>query len=148
MRKYRNYTDEDLSNAVKNSKSIADVCRYLSLAPVGGNYRTIKVHVIRLKLSTDHFTGQSWNKYSVTDITAVKCYKSLKRGLMQQRGAVCESCKLSRWLNRGIPLELEHVDGNSLNHAPTNLKLLCPNCHACTHTHRRRKSLSHPRQSN
>jgi len=48
----------------------------------------------------------------------------------------CESCKLSEWLGEPISLELDHKDGNKYNHKFKNLRLLCPNCHAQTHTYR------------
>lgn len=35
-----------------------------------------------------------------------------------------------------IPLEVEHLDGNSQNTTPENVTLLCPNCHALTPTYR------------
>lgn len=44
----------------------------------------------------------------------------------------CENCKLSKWLDNDIPLELHHIDGNSKNHRFSNLQLLCPNCHTLT----------------
>jgi predicted nucleic acid-binding Zn ribbon protein len=35
-----------------------------------------------------------------------------------------------------VPLEVEHVDGNSQNNSPNNLTLLCPNCHSLTSTYK------------
>ena len=35
-----------------------------------------------------------------------------------------------------VPIELEHIDGNSLNNSPDNVKLLCPNCHSLTSTYK------------
>lgn len=35
-------------------------------------------------------------------------------------------------------LEINHIDGNGLNHSPDNLEVLCPNCHALTSTYRGR----------
>ena len=48
----------------------------------------------------------------------------------------CTCCNLSEWLGKPIPLELEHINGNSYDHSITNLTLLCPNCHAQTPTYR------------
>ena len=35
-----------------------------------------------------------------------------------------------------IPIELEHIDGNSENNSLDNLKLLCPACHSLTATYK------------
>lgn len=58
--------------------------------------------------------------------------KILKEGLKPHQ---CESCKLTQWLGKPIPLELEHIDGDHYNNQWENLKLLCPNCHQLTPTH-------------
>lgn len=34
-----------------------------------------------------------------------------------------------------VPIQLEHIDGNSENNSLDNLKLLCPNCHSLTSTY-------------
>jgi hypothetical protein len=53
----------------------------------------------------------------------------------------CSGCDLELWLGNPIPLELDHIDGNSSNHLLENLRLLCPNCHALTSTYRGRNKL-------
>ena len=35
-----------------------------------------------------------------------------------------------------VPLEVEHIDGNYKNNTPTNVTLLCPNCHSLTSTYK------------
>ena len=59
--KRNNYTLEDVRKAVEQSKSIASVLRFLSLRPVGGNYKTIHRFIKKHNLDTSHFTGQGWN---------------------------------------------------------------------------------------
>lgn len=60
-----------------------------------------------------------------------------KRVILEQNGK-CNKCKLNKWLNEEIPLELEHIDGNHKNNERNNLEALCPNCHALTPTWRGR----------
>jgi Zn finger protein HypA/HybF involved in hydrogenase expression len=47
----------------------------------------------------------------------------------------CEICGLSEWNGKPIPLQLDHIDGNSHNHLFENLRMICPNCHAQTETY-------------
>lgn len=39
-------------------------------------------------------------------------------------------------------LQLDHIDGNSDNNCPSNLRLLCPNCHSQTDTYKSRNKNS------
>lgn len=65
--------------------------------------------------------------------------RAIRARLIAERGHKCERCTNAEWLGQPITLELEHVDGDGLNHARTNLLLLCPNCHSQTPTWRRKK---------
>lgn len=134
------YTDQDIIEAVKSSISLAEVLKKINLVPIGGNYMTIKVKIKKLNLDVSHFKGQGWNKDTFTVPLNIKKSKHhIKKHLISNRGHKCENCTNSTWLEKPIPLELEHIDGNSLNNDITNLKLLCPNCHAFTPTYRRKK---------
>jgi hypothetical protein len=49
----------------------------------------------------------------------------------------CEECKQkAKWHGKKLEMELDHVDGNRTNHLLKNLRMLCPNCHSQTETHR------------
>jgi hypothetical protein len=39
-------------------------------------------------------------------------------------------------MGKPIPIELDHIDGNSDNNSAENLRLICPNCHAQTETYK------------
>lgn len=54
--------------------------------------------------------------------------------LLKTKGHKCETCGLSEWMGSKIPLEMDHMDGNHKNNSLSNLRLLCPNCHAQTDT--------------
>ena len=79
----------------------------------------------------------NWNKGNRYAEFGIPGKGAFKNALLSERGHKCECCKLSEWLGKIIPLELEHTDGNRKNNTRENLKLLCPNCHAQTPTWRR-----------
>jgi rubredoxin len=53
-----------------------------------------------------------------------------------QKTHKCEECDLILWNNKPIPIELHHIDGDSSNNEISNLKILCPNCHAQTENYK------------
>jgi len=62
----------------------------------------------------------------------------LRKYLIRRLGEACTRCG---WAERHpatkkVPIEVEHIDGNWENNLPSNLTLLCPNCHALTPTFR------------
>lgn len=80
----------------------------------------------------------AWNKGIVTAEFTINGKGQHKKVLINERGHICENCKLTKWLELPIPLELEHIDGNNKNNIKENLLLLCPNCHSLTPTYRGR----------
>jgi hypothetical protein len=143
MRKYRNYTDQNLIDAVKISKSISDVLRILNLKEAGGNFKTIKIKIAKLNLDTSHFTGMLWSKdQRLKDWSNYKRTSNLKKHLIKERKNTCENCHLDKWLNVEIPLEVHHIDGNPTNNNLENLQLLCCNCHSLTDNWRNKKRSS------
>lgn len=64
--------------------------------------------------------------------------KTVKRYLIDLHGDKCMECGWSEinTISGKVPIELEHIDGNSENNILENLKLLCPNCHSLTPTYR------------
>lgn len=59
---------------------------------------------------------------------------TLRRILIGQYGHACQMCNNTSWLGALIPLELDHISGNAGDNHPTNLRIVCPNCHAMTPT--------------
>ena len=56
----------------------------------------------------------------------------LRKYLIKERGRCCELCKFDMWLNKPIPLNVHHKDGDAYNNKLDNLQLLCLNCHGLT----------------
>lgn len=82
-------------------------------------------------------TTWRWKNILVPEIEAGnKTHHSsaiLKRYLREKFGDQCSNCtQLPNWDNKHLELQLDHKDGNSDNNKPSNLRLLCPNCHTQT----------------
>jgi len=62
----------------------------------------------------------------------------VKRYLLKKYNNKCSKCGWGEInpFTKTIPLEIDHIDGNSYNNIPSNVTLLCPNCHSLTKTFR------------
>jgi hypothetical protein len=129
---------------IKTSYSICEVCKKANISITTGNYDTIKKIIAKYNIDISHFKRQYDKKCKPQKIeidkvlnnehyiSAYKLKKLLiKNGLKEE---VCESCGLTEWLGKKIPLQLHHIDGNKYNNNFDNLKILCPNCHTFTET--------------
>jgi hypothetical protein len=58
----------------------------------------------------------------------------LRRYLTIKYSEKCSQCEwnIKHPVTQRVPLEIDHIDGNSENNSEENLRLLCPNCHALT----------------
>lgn len=89
------------------------------------------------------------NNSCVAEFNRKEIYKRIECGenlgakwaklyLIEKCGEKCMECgwnKINKFSNK-IPIELEHIDGNSENNNLENLKLLCPSCHSLTPTYK------------
>lgn len=64
--------------------------------------------------------------------------KIIRDYLFEKYDNSCSQCgwnKVNAYSGK-IPLEVDHIDGNSDNNSENNIRLLCPNCHSLTPTFR------------
>jgi hypothetical protein len=77
---------------------------------------------------------QFYESVELGEASSVRC----KRYLIEKHGNKCMECgwdKINEFSGK-VPIEIEHIDGNSENNSLDNLKLLCPNCHSLTKTYK------------
>lgn len=55
-----------------------------------------------------------------------------RRFIAERRGYNCEVCGISEWAGKKLTLHVDHINGDPGNSHPTNLRLICPNCHSQT----------------
>jgi hypothetical protein len=149
----RKWTKNDLEKAVEKSFSIRNVIKMLGLIPAGGNYSQVHKYIKEFGLDTSHFRGMGWNKgmkFPDTPKTPLKdmlvrnshfqSYK-LKNRLFKE-GRLAQKCVKCGWAKISpdgrLPLELDHINGDSRDNRFKNLRILCPNCHSLTPTYRRK----------
>ena len=76
-----------------------------------------------------------------SDFQSFKLKKRLFDAGLKQK--YCEQCKWAKQTESGyLPLELDHINGDRHDNRIENLKVLCPNCHSLTPTHRSRKRIN------
>lgn len=77
-----------------------------------------------------------WKNEDIPKVESGKCTSSsrlLKPYLIEKYGEYCFNCKQGPiWDKKPLVLQLDHIDGDSDNNFPSNIRLLCPNCHTQT----------------
>ncbi len=80
---------------------------------------------------------QSWKNGSV-DGNRGHIFKNIssniRRYLISKYKNKCSKCGWNKKhpITGNVPLEIDHIDGNSSNNIEKNLQLICPNCHSLT----------------
>ncbi|MEV3860952.1 HNH endonuclease [Streptomyces sp. NPDC050095] len=153
------YPEAEFTQAVAESRGLADVLRRLGLSPTNGTARArAKRSIDEYGLSTEHFVGQghlagvaSSKRMSAPEVLvrrpagSSRTRATLLRRALDEVGAphVCVECGQGElWQGRRLVLEIDHISGDPLDNRRENLRYLCPSCHSQTQTFSNRDRLT------
>lgn len=139
--------EKQLIQAVNTSLSRKECFEKLGLHTKSNNsYRIFNYYVSLYNIDISNLTSsytkcsKPTEKIALDDVFNGKyplySIKALKKKIIKNKifEYCCSVCCLSEWLEKPIPLDLDHINGCSTDHRLINLRLICRNCHAQTDT--------------
>ncbi len=74
------------------------------------------------------------SKHGNNIITSSVISHHIRRYLFEKYKDSCSECGWNKKhpVTGTVPLEVDHIDGDAQNNIESNLRILCPNCHALT----------------
>lgn len=135
---------ENFTNLIKNSVSRTEVLNKLEMRVSGSSVKILNKRIEKENLDISHFKVGGYfcknRKFSNDELFIVRTDRNhpqmvrnriLKDKIFDYR---CSECKIKKWKNKDIILELDHINGNRYDNRLENLRFLCPNCHSQTET--------------
>ena len=119
---------------------------------VGMAYTTFIRKAKELNCYRPNQSGKGTNKNSPTKISTKEIlegkypqFQTYKlKGRLIREGYLKDECSKCGWKEKPegsefTPCELDHINGNPIDHRLENLQIICPNCHSLTETYRFRR---------
>lgn len=147
-------SDEQFDHLIRSSSNIAEVLFKLGYSIKGNSwgYSQVKKRMTDLNLSFSDFKGKSpmhtnnkSKRLSEEKLLRKNCKHDrtvLRRYLIQNEliPYKCAICGITKWNDKTLSLELDHINGINNDNRLENLRFLCPNCHSQTSTYGSRNS--------
>ena len=138
--------EETLREYIAGSKTYKEILQKCGYNNCGcSTYLKKRINACNIDVShikTKTKVSNDFVKYKLSEILVCdSTYSSmvqLKSRLIKELGwvASCSVCSLSKWMDKSIPLEIDHINGIHNDNRVENLRFICPNCHAQTDTYK------------
>ena len=160
-RRARRFTEAELREAIRASRSWAETLRYLRYRSKGGNWKTLKKYAARWGIDTSHFDPHA------ASLEGLRRYRKQPRPLREllvegsscsrndlksrlyaegMKQPICELCGQGEvWRGKRMAMILDHINGVPDDNRLQNLRVACPNCAATFETHCGRKNRRLPK---
>lgn len=140
-----------LEKTIKESFSWSEAMRKLNKPTKGASYQYFQMRVKKLGIDTSHFLGKaahsgarhtgSCKKKTWKEVLVKNNIKERIRSDQLRRSYIeyCVELNIKQkcvycgndgtWMGKKMILHVDHIDENRGNNTPSNLQLLCANCH-------------------